>query len=1130
MRTNLSNPLLDVRSPVALDLLPEILNRIRNASMDRIAPVNFDSFIAFYTAEEASQGRPPSNNYEFCFVVEGLVHEQITTRIYFYVSDTGMGSAISARTLCSRCRTTTRICPHGNALAQQFARRELIGDPVKFLGYFEDENWCDDDIDITRVDGFERGLVPDQGQVSLSRFLSVPVQIPEPRVWPEGHQIVLQVTDLHVQFDNGAKRPVVEQLFRTPDGELVQVAFESMAPPEDERSWADRLEGMGRTASERLHFPRNATDGRSLVEFAKAGRLYRDGSPVEYAGDLESVLGWEPDTEQGQRLVLKLDPPLTWMCSDHGPILCATGLRLASLPLSSMQLETLLALPALADEQADQVREAWSQHRVLGESLMPLKPAERHIEERQLTWSTRLVQLNDEETADLGGEGGIAVRIELLDDQTPVALSVRDGQLVHIEDDLWFRYRIKGEAPDKLAENLVNLFKFTARTLPTRRDLVAASETTLSEATLALSLVPGGQNVKLPKSAMLSRLAFRTPGSLALQAEVVKADKATNPYELRLTGTLGPGPVDVPLLIERIRAKPSWLLHRVAASLATQGDWPRVIEVSAGVFAPMSATSYEKACAHLNTLLDHSVRQGRRHYLTEGALLRLATTAGLPLADTGPIRQARGTVSRLLRAQGEAPARAIDGIEGITFSPKQAAGVNWLVALREANLGGVLADKRGAGKTFMALGAIAQTRAMRKASGHGPAVVAMELKELDHWVVKHLMRCCHGLKWEVFHGNRKADHDTLMQADLVVTTYGVLQRHVDRFLALNPSYIFADEAKRLKNRRSKTWQAVHSFPNSSIISINGTPLTKNVPDIWSGFELAAPGFLGSLSAFVGSYRENADDATYLDRLREAMKPLFIRRDIDNGRGMPSKTLIPQLIKMDKAQSVQYIQARERLMQQKVELEESLPRSQANFRIRQMIDRLRAITASPGRPRHLTSKGESILEMVSEFVQDDHQVLVFSHSNTYVDSIAEILRSDGISTSVYRGANARERNREKTLFQEGHSRVLVLSDLGAKGLDLPEASRVVITDPWLDADEEDQKADRARRFVSTKDLEVFHLICSGTLEEGAMGILERNRERERAILEGAPAPAPGMAGKTTADDYDHLLSFLPPAGD
>lgn len=949
--------------------------------------------------------------------------------------------------------------------------------------------------------------------------------LPRLKAWPEEHQIVVRILDRYVSLDDGSRPLVVAALSRDQNGELFEIDPRLYAIPQEELPWAYWLLSMGGVNHAGWYFPRSNSDGYAIVEFAKAGRLYSGDRVVQYAGGLSAVLAWAPLETGGQEVGSILEPPWKWLRGTRGPILSESKAVLADPGLNDRELKALLSLPALPDDEAEKVRKAWAKHWLLGPELLPLKPIERKILDRTLTWAASLAERAVDETS-RAARKQLALRIELKgEDGATLDPLMSDGRLVPIKDDIWHRYHFNEREPLELGDLL-------ARLEVDRRSTEAAIEyvfplgvkPSLVQVVLHMVEIQPFLTAVLKDRPLVT--GTRNGATCALGATIIESKVAGYSYELLLD--IQSGGQQLARDVSALEAQLSSWFHRKVMGLMGNGQQAALVETQAGGYVIVNRDSLERCLSSIETMRDHTVNVGGRHMLSNGALLRLATTKGLPLEQNAILMEAKNRVARLLSAQALVPEREIDGIDGITFSPSQAAGVNWLVTLLKERVGGILADKRGAGKTFQALGAIAETRQWRRDAGLGPALILMELKELDHWVVKHLMKSCHGLEWRVYHGKSRPDHEEMLAADVVVTTYGMFQRHLDTFAKLRPGYIFADEAKRLKNRQSKTWKAIVSIRGSSIVSINGTPLTRNIGDVWSGFELAAPGFLGSSRRFSGAYRQGAEDPAYLPRLRDAMKPLFIRRDIDNGRGMPSKTLIPQLVTMKEAQVNSYAAVRERVLASLAAAEDT-PGAKGAFRLRMELEQLRTITANPGRPGNLTSKGEAIQEMVTEFVDDGHQVLVFSHSNNFVDAIAEIIRAEGVPVSVYRGSNAKARNREKAMFEEGYSKVLVLSDLGAKGLDLPQATRVVITDPWVDADEEEQKADRARRFNSTKDLEVFHLICAGTLEEGAMLLLERNRQEEDAILEGAPAPAPGVGRRSLADDYQHLLSFSPEEG-
>lgn len=1144
MLTNLANALTKERKEQVEALLPRVRDTIADMRTRGAGKRISISEIVFYSCLQSKQAMHRQHGYALCFVAEGYsARDGQVAAIYVYAD--AVGGKLQVKPYCRRCIAwyANHTCEHLEAVANTMAGLTENGQPAEFTGIFHTDEWGRDDPDILAVDWTPELDIQDK--LVRRKFLRLPEMLGKSTTWPEGHQVVIRLDNRTVQMEDGTKRGVIERLCRTADGELVASDPDRFDLPDEERGWLDRVLKMGKCKEERMSYVFSRYDESALADFAKAGRMFVGGAQVSYAGGLEGMLAWEPADLEHQRLAVKLEQPWFWMGGETGPVLNATKTRIVAPRLSKEFIETLLLLPPLSDDMAKEVREAWVKHPLLGRTILPLPPSERRIEDKTLSWVgyvfERQAASTTADAAEGEGEGDrkskeIVLRIELREGDTPVDIDLKNGQLKHIADDLWHRYAISGSHPANTIENLQQMgFKYVKN--EAAYEMIAPVGTSLTVVDLALSLFADQKWLQRPAGVKAQIVGKRDGEDIHLAGALKHAVKtAPAPYELALKVTAAGVTVDVPLLLQSIE---TWspiidaLEGRFTQVNSEEIDFDnetklRLVEIAPGRFILSDQDKLIESMGLVSAILDHTIARGGKHFLTEGALLRLATTKGLPIESSDILEHARGRVAELLQSQQLVGAREIVGIEDITFSPSQAAGVQWLLTLLKQGLGGILADKRGAGKTFQALGAIAESRKWRKQNKKGPAIVMMELKELDHWVANHLLKHCHGLRWAVFH-NHKPDTKELLSADVVITTYGVFQRHVERFRELNPTFVFADEAKRLKNRASKTWKTINTLEGPSIVSINGTPLTRNMRDVWSGFELAAPGFLGSVDRFAKSYRENGDDPAYRARLTEAMKPLFIRRDIDNGRGMPAKTRLRQLVTMTAEQSNTYINARGRVIEQIKELEGTLSAGQLRFRTRQMLDRLRGITASPGRPGHLTSKGEVILEMVSEFVDDDHQVLVFSHNNSYVDAIAEILRGRkgrGIPTSVFRGSDAKERNREKRLFQDGHSRVLVLSDLGARGLDLPQASRVIITDPWIDADEDDQMADRARRFTSVKDLEVFHLICAGTLEEGAMEVLERNREHEQALLEDAPTPAPGLSQRTSIQDYEQLLRFAP----
>lgn len=1111
MRTNLGRALtLDTYETVKGNLpdLRHLMTRLYKGADrldgDFLSPV----FYACLQVRNASFQPDHSNLY---FYVESDNSYAVECQLVIYANHNGSWNLEGCCELCGPM--VGRPCRHAMAMLS-----ELGDDDFYFEGIFRDNTWGSEDKDIIELDA--NALHKPSGSGTFDELIELSKHRRPGKTWPQGARVAMRLTGGRVSMNDGSGvRYCIERVVQLSDGTFSDGDPTALDLPAEERDWGARIMSLPATSRPRVHYLADWWDAAHAVQFARAGRLFNEhGIQVELVGDESKVIRWEPSDEATQRMVIDFEEPWKWLRDAFGPLIDGTGTKLLCLPFGRETMNVLSRPHVLTDEQAIAVRDAWGKHPQLMH-VMPLEPAKRVITERHATWEGEVVQLTEPLP-------GVAVQVRLRAGEDVVSPLLRNGQLVHVSEDSWDRYTITHNLTS--VERALLQHGFTRQADETTITYAAPAGSQARFVDLLLSrLDPDDRWVRLSHK-QPPTLHTLTTAKLAFSVRIVERQEGAARYEVEPACRDESLELHVPLVAQQ-HAEMSTLALSMGQHLGrSAGSFSRLYEIQPGQFAMLPDGAVQRIAEQWSVIRDLTTQVGSRYWLTAGGLLRLATLHELPVEASDPIDNARAMVRHLLDVQEPVAEGTINGIDGITFSRTQMSGVNWLVSLLKLGLGGVLADKRGAGKTFEALGAIALTKPLRSELGRGPALVMMELKELDHWLANHLVKHCSGIRWSVFHGLSRPTREQMLDSDVVVTTYGTFQRQPERFSEINPSFVFADEAKRLKNRQSKTWKAVAALEGVSVVSINGTPLPRNLTDVWSSFHLAAPGFLGSHQAFSKSYRNHADDEQYRDRLRRALATLWIRREIDNGKGMPSKTLLRQLVTMADTQVALYARALERVQMEIQALGEDVKKPQVRFQVRRMLDRLRDIVANPGRPGQLTSKGEVLVDMVEEFVADDHQVLVFSHSNNHVDSIAEILRRKGIATSVFRGSNARERNREKALFKDGHSRVLVLSHLGAKGLDFPEATRVVITDPWIDADEDDQMADRARRHTSTKDLEVFHLICAGTLEEGAMEILERNRERDQALMEGAPVPAPGFGAKATLDEYEYLLSFHPHA--
>jgi SNF2 family DNA or RNA helicase len=158
--------------------------------------------------------------------------------------------------------------------------------------------------------------------------------------------------------------------------------------------------------------------------------------------------------------------------------------------------------------------------------------------------------------------------------------------------------------------------------------------------------------------------------------------------------------------------------------------------------------------------------------------------------------------------------------KGITLYPHQLAGIEWMLGLERASVGGILADDPGVGKTYQMLTVI-----MTKISAVSPTLVIVPTSLLSQWKVaaENLLSSGSIL---VYHGNKRH----FRPAPLVITTYGTAR--TDLKLRAHTWYrLVCDEVHFIRNPKSKTNQALSKYTSRIRWGISGTPLQNSIKDL-----------------------------------------------------------------------------------------------------------------------------------------------------------------------------------------------------------------------------------------------------------------------------------------------------------
>jgi superfamily II DNA or RNA helicase len=460
--------------------------------------------------------------------------------------------------------------------------------------------------------------------------------------------------------------------------------------------------------------------------------------------------------------------------------------------------------------------------------------------------------------------------------------------------------------------------------------------------------------------------------------------------------------------------------------------------------------------------------------------------------------------------------------------PYQKHGVAWMNFLRTNGFGGILADEMGLGKTLQTL---AFLRSVSSATPKAPSLVVCPTSLVFNWVAE-AQKFTPQLKIIGLHGtSRHKLFEEIPRCDLVVTSYALIRRDLERYQQFEFDTVILDEAQHIKNRATQNAQAVKMIRSQHRLVLTGTPLENSVLDLWSIFDFLMPGYLGSTKDFKERYEvpiAREKSAETQARLARRLKPFILRRlKRDVAKDLPAKIEQVTFCELNDEQRALYQQVMEFSRKEVLEAvgAQGLAKSKlviftALLRLRQICCDLRLLnvsregseagegrklsnpsqTSPPSPPsREISGKVEAFDELLQEIVDGGHRALVFSQFTSMLALLKEKLNDQQIEFCYLDGSTT-NRGEVVEKFQRGTVPVFLISlKAGGVGLNLTGADTVIHFDPWWNPAVEDQATDRAHRIGQTKVVTSYKLITRGTVEEKILTLQQKKRDIIKATL-------------------------------
>lgn len=553
----------------------------------------------------------------------------------------------------------------------------------------------------------------------------------------------------------------------------------------------------------------------------------------------------------------------------------------------------------------------------------------------------------------------------------------------------------------------------------------------------------------------------------------------------------------------------------------------RWLEVPAAVLAPVVETLVELfQDPHLDSAGRLKLPRTQAHNLLE--IEHRLEQDGHQLRWQGG-QKIRELAEKLRDFEGIKPVSAPGGLNA-TLRPYQQQGLSWLQFLREYGFNGILADDMGLGKTIQLLSHLL----LEKEAGRltQAALVVAPTSVLSNW--RHeAERFTPGLRCLILHGpDREPLFDQLDDVDLVITSYALLQRDLERHLSRTYHSLILDEAQAIKNPQAKSAQAARRINAQHRLCLTGTPLENHLGELWSLFYFLMPGFLGSQKQFNQLFRtpiERHGDGERQRRLQQRLAPFVLRRNKEQvARELPTKTVMIREAEFGSAQAKLYESLRlamvnkvSRLLQQKGLQQSHIEILDALLKLRQVCCDPRLVKLEAAKIKS-SAKLEELLDLLAKLLDEERKVLIFSQFTSMLSLIETELVHRDIRYAKLTG-QTRKRDQAIAAFQEGPAQVFLISlKAGGVGLNLTAADTVIHYDPWWNPAVENQATDRAHRIGQDKPVFVYKLVAKGTIEEKILQM----QEKKQRIADGIHGDKAGEQPLARLSS-EEILSLLGP---
>ena len=511
----------------------------------------------------------------------------------------------------------------------------------------------------------------------------------------------------------------------------------------------------------------------------------------------------------------------------------------------------------------------------------------------------------------------------------------------------------------------------------------------------------------------------------------------------------------------------------------------------------------------------------------------------------------------------------------------QEVGLKWLFDKFSNGESCILADEMGMGKTI-------QTLALLQVIKHqyrirGPFLIVVPLSVAQNWVDE--IERWTTFSYLLYTGNQSGrailkdccffneKEPKKLKVEIVVVPYDNIIDDIEFFARIYWAYCIFDEAHRLKNYQSQTYQRLSKLDYFACVLLTGTPIQNSIQEVISLLHFIKPLEYPNINEITEYYEgENLDK---ISELKEVLDKNILRRtksESEKSIKPKEETIIE--VELTAEQRMLYTIAvddhkdefmgvgpDQSISFRNISLDlrkicnhpylikncESLVKDQ--YKSRKGIPDSQQLTPEQEMDALIETSGKMILldKLLPKLKAGGHKVLIFSQLAIILDIIQSFLEYKGFTFERLDGStplNLRTQSIDNFTNNQDIFVFILTTKAGGQGINLTAADTVIIFDSDWNPQNDVQAMARCHRIGQTKEVKVYRLISRHTYEEemfdraskklalgkilvdGNNTITLTNKEKDLMLRKGAYYILKGIgaddSSKFCREDIDQIL--------